>query len=71
MGVWSHFFFRDCVADIGIAKKRALQASRNACGSSAEARYYAKLVIDRYELAMEEAGFEFTSSKPLDDNRNA
>jgi hypothetical protein len=71
MGVWSLFLYRDCVTDIGIAKKRALQASRNACGSSAEARYYAKLMIDRYELAMEEAGFEFTSAKPLGDNKNA
>ena len=71
MGVWSLLLYRDRVTDIGIAKMRALQASRNACGSSSEARYYAKLMIDRYELAMEEAGFEFRSSKPLGDNRNA
>jgi hypothetical protein len=42
------------------ARRRALQAAKNACGGSIEARYYAKLMLDRFELAMREAGFEFS-----------
>jgi len=54
--------------DVQDAKRRAMQACRSACGDSIEALYYAKVMIERYELAMREAGFEFHAAPS--DNRN-
>lgn len=42
-----------------------MEAARNACGQSDESRFYAKLIVDRYELAMREHGFEYQPAAPL------
>lgn len=60
--------------DLAEAKKKALHASRNACGESIEAKFYAKLIVDRYELGMRELGFEFESPRAntvTQENNNA
>lgn len=47
------------MGDIALARAQALEAARNACGQSVESRFYAKVMIDRYELVMREHGFEY------------
>ena len=47
------------MGDIALARAQALEAARNACGHSVESRFYAKVMLDRYELVMREHGFEY------------
>ena len=42
-----------------------MDAARNACGDSVESRFYAKLIVDRYELVMREHGFEYLPALPI------
>jgi hypothetical protein len=53
------------MGDIALARAQALEAARNACGNSVECRFYAKLMIDRYELVMREHGFEYLPADPM------
>ena len=53
------------MGDIALARAQALEAARNACSNSVDARFYAKLMIDRYELVMREHGFEYQPAAPI------
>jgi hypothetical protein len=53
------------MGEIALARARALDAARNACGDSVESRFYAKLIVDRYELVMREHGFEYLPALPI------
>ena len=45
--------------DIANARARALNAVKAACGTSIDAQFYAKRILDRYELVMQEHGFGY------------
>ena len=41
------------------ARARALNAAKAACGTSIDAQFYARRILDRYELVMQENGFGY------------
>ena len=45
--------------DIASVRATALSAAKAACGSSIDAQFYAKRILDRYELVMHEHGFGY------------
>jgi hypothetical protein len=47
------------LGDIANARARALKAVKAACGNSIDAQFYAKRILDRYELVMQEHGFGY------------
>ena len=45
--------------DMANARVVALSAAKAACGTSIDAQFYAKRILDRYELVMQEHGFGY------------
>ena len=45
--------------DIANVRATALSAAKAACGPSIDAQFYAKRILDRYELVMQEHGFGY------------
>jgi hypothetical protein len=63
------------IGDIAHARAMAMNAAKAACGNSIDAQFYAKRMLDRYELVMQEYGFGYDilaeSKKPPEEPTNA